>query len=66
VRETARRPGVSLTPAGVLHIDTGAAGGAGGQGRIAQVRDLLLALGPCDSIAPASKSPVNGPAGGVM
>ena len=65
VRETARRPGISLTPTGVLHIDTGAAEGAGGQRRIAQVRDLLLALGPCDSIATASKSPVNGPASGV-
>jgi transcription-repair coupling factor (superfamily II helicase) len=65
VRETVRRPGVRLTPTGVLHIDPGATEGGGGQRRIAQVRDLLLALAPCDSIPPASHSPVNGPASGV-
>jgi transcription-repair coupling factor (superfamily II helicase) len=64
VQETGRRPGVRLAPSGVLRVESGP-GAAGGEGRIAQLRELLLALGACDSIRPASPIIVDGKASGV-
>ena len=44
------RPGIQLTPGGLMRVDLGEAGRAGDRRRIDAVRELLQALGACASI----------------
>ena len=64
VRLASTRRGVSLTPGGILQFDLGVAGAVTDAGRIEAVRDLLQAIGPCDSllptIQPSAVRPISG------
>ncbi|HXH28982.1 MAG TPA: transcription-repair coupling factor, partial [Candidatus Polarisedimenticolia bacterium] len=57
-----QRPGVSLSPSGVLRADLPA--GTPETGRIDAVRALLQALGPCGTMQPTSQPSAVGPPNG--
>jgi transcription-repair coupling factor (superfamily II helicase) len=59
-----RRPGVSLTPAGLLRLDLGGRGPAGDMPRIEAVRGLLQALGSGGSMQAAAQPSAVGPVDG--
>jgi transcription-repair coupling factor (superfamily II helicase) len=64
VQIASTRPGVGLTPTGVLRLEHRAGNGGAGTERIDAVRDLLQALMPCDSIPPTIQPTAVGPSSG--